>query len=237
MTLTLKPLGLPPRFKRVSGSTPPRPGAPIEINLGYTARRVFEPFHARRQRWACLVVHRRGGKTVACVMDLIDAAMRADMASPEERAKKPDPRFAYLAPTYAQAKDTAWEYLKRYTPLPFRAWNSVESDLMVRFRQRCGVCDCMALRTTSVCAALTRTASCWTNMATSIRARGRRCCVRSLADRNGWAVFIGTPKRFLATTSTRSISKPRTIPNGSRWCCARRRAGCYRLTSSATCAA
>ena len=38
-------------------------------------------------------------------MDLIDAALRC---------KKPNPRFAYLAPYYAQAKDVAWTYVKQY---------------------------------------------------------------------------------------------------------------------------
>ena len=49
--------------------------ASMEINLGYTRDRSSRAFHARKQRWSCLVVHRRGGKTVACVMDLIDAAL------------------------------------------------------------------------------------------------------------------------------------------------------------------
>lgn len=38
-------------------------------------------------------------------MDLIDAALRC---------QRPSPRFAYLAPFYAQAKDVAWSYLKQY---------------------------------------------------------------------------------------------------------------------------
>jgi phage terminase large subunit len=80
------------------------------IDLGYRARPQFVSFHKRRQRWGCITAHRRAGKTVACVMDLVDAAMRC---------KRPDPRFAYVAPYYAQAKDVAWSYLKRYTaPIP-----------------------------------------------------------------------------------------------------------------------
>jgi hypothetical protein len=39
-------------------------------------------------------------------MDLIDAALRC---------KKPDGRFAYVAPTFTQAKDVVWGYMKRYT--------------------------------------------------------------------------------------------------------------------------
>jgi hypothetical protein len=150
------------------------------------------PFHARKQRWACLVVHRRGGKTVACVMDLIDAAMRADQAPAEVRAKKPDPRYAYLAPTYAQAKDTAWEYLKRYTAnIP--GVEQRESDLMVRFRnggrvRLYGAENYERLRGTYADGIVLDEYG-------DIDPRAWPEVLRpSLADRNGWAVFIGTPK-------------------------------------------
>ena len=51
-------------------------GMHAAIDLGYRARREFVPFHRRAQRWSCIVAHRRAGKTVACVMDLVDAALR-----------------------------------------------------------------------------------------------------------------------------------------------------------------
>ena len=125
-------------------------------------------------------------------MDLIDAAMRADMASPEERAKKPDPRFAYLAPTYAQAKDTAWEYLKRYTA-SIPGVEQRESDLMVRFRnggrvRLYGAENYERLRGTYADGIVLDEYG-------DIDPRAWPEVLRpSLADRNGWAVFIGTPK-------------------------------------------
>jgi phage terminase large subunit len=78
------------------------------IATGYQAREQFKPFHARTQRWAIGVAHRRAGKTVCCVNDLIDAAIRL---------KRPFPhgRFGYIAPFRAQAQDAAWSYLKHYT--------------------------------------------------------------------------------------------------------------------------
>ena len=63
------------------------------------------PLHLRETRWGIVVAHRRAGKTVACVMDLIDDALRCPL---------PNPRFAYIAPYYAQAKDVAWQYVKQY---------------------------------------------------------------------------------------------------------------------------
>src|SRR5215207_3806021 len=75
------------------------------INLGYQPRAQFRDFHGRKQRWAVLVCHRRAGKTVACVMDLIDAALRCKLECP---------RYAYIAPLYKQAKTVAWDYVKSY---------------------------------------------------------------------------------------------------------------------------
>ncbi len=153
------------------------------IDLGYHARTQFEAFHARTQRWACLVVHRRGGKTVACIMDLIDAALRC---------KRNDGRFAYLAPTYAQAKDTAWSYLKRFTA-DIPGIEQRESDLMVicpngaRVRLF-GAENYDRLRGTYADGLVLDEYG-------DIDPRAWPEVLRpSLADRQGWAVFIGTPR-------------------------------------------
>ena len=45
------------------------------IILPYAPRRVFLPYHARAQRWSCIVAHRRCGKTVACINDMIKRAL------------------------------------------------------------------------------------------------------------------------------------------------------------------
>jgi hypothetical protein len=82
-----------------------------------TPRSVFIPFHARRQRWACMITHRRAGKTVGCIRDMIDKAVR-----------KPGGRFAYVAPLRNQAKTVACDYLKdfarRSSPSPRTRLNS-----------------------------------------------------------------------------------------------------------------
>jgi phage terminase large subunit len=164
---------------------PPRAFQPPaqRIDLGYQARPQFEPFHARKQRWACLVVHRRAGKTVACVMDLVDAALRC---------KKQDGRFAYLAPTYAQAKDTSWAYLKRFTAgIP--NVEQRESDLMVVFpngaRVRLyGAENYERLRGTYQDGLVMDEYGDFDPRAWPEVLRP------SLADREGWAVIIGTPK-------------------------------------------
>jgi phage terminase large subunit len=54
-----------------------------------------------------MVCHRRAGKTIATVNDIVSRAL---YASDVER-----PRYAYIAPYYSQAKQIAWDYLKHYT--------------------------------------------------------------------------------------------------------------------------
>ena len=72
----------------------------------YAPRAQFLDFHHREQRWAVLVCHRRAGKTVAAVNDLIAKALFTD---------KKHARFAYIAPLYSQAKSIAWDYLLQFT--------------------------------------------------------------------------------------------------------------------------
>lgn len=153
------------------------------IDLGYRTRRQFAPFHRRKQRWACIVAHRRAGKTVACIMDLVDAALRC---------QKPNGRFAYIAPFYAQAKDVAWAYLKQYTaPIPGVVHN--ESELRVDLPNGCrlrlyGADNYQRLRGLYFDGVILDEYAdmdprAWTEV---IRA--------TLSDRKGWATFIGTPK-------------------------------------------
>ena len=154
-----------------------------KIRLGYQARPQFAAFHARKQRWSCIVAHRRAGKTVACVMDLIDAALRC---------KKPDGRFSYVSPTYTQSKDTAWSYLKRFTT-DIPGVEQRESDLMVLFpngsRVRLyGADNFDRLRGTYADGMVI-------DEYADIDPRAWPEVLRpSLADRQGWCVFIGTPK-------------------------------------------
>ena len=93
------------------------------ITIPYRPRAAFKPLHQRPQRFAVGVAHRRAGKTVACINELIKGALSS---------KRNQPRFAYIAPFFVQAKDIAWEYVKHYS----RAVPGVkfhESELRVDF--------------------------------------------------------------------------------------------------------
>ena len=74
------------------------------IVIQYRPRAAFMPLHNRQQRWAVVVAHRRAGKTVACINELIKAALTDT---------RPDGRYAYVAPFYSQAKSVAWDYLAK----------------------------------------------------------------------------------------------------------------------------
>lgn len=76
------------------------------IRINYQPRDIFIPLHNRTKRWALVVAHRRCGKTVADINELIKGALLCP---------RKDPRFAYIAPTYSQAKDVAWSYLQEYS--------------------------------------------------------------------------------------------------------------------------
>lgn len=98
---------------------------PVNVVIPYVPRQLFRPFHDRKQRFSCEVVHRRAGKTVSRVNDLIRCAMT------EERER---PRFAYIAPFLKQAKAVAWDYLKFYShPLVQYGATFNESELRVDY--------------------------------------------------------------------------------------------------------
>lgn len=157
--------------------------SPETIELGYAARDAFVPFHKREQRFSVIVAHRRAGKTVASIIDLIDAALRCT---------KQNPRFAYIAPYYAQAKDVVWSYVKQYTAgIPGASANEGELrvDLPNGARLRLyGADNYDRLRGIYLDGVVLD------EFADQPPQAWREVIRPALADRQGWAVFIGTPK-------------------------------------------
>ena len=80
----------------------------VEVEIPYIPRPEFIPYHDRTQRFAKIVAHRRYGKTVGCINDLIRRALL-------NTRREPSPRYAYIGPTFVQVKDVAWSYVKHYT--------------------------------------------------------------------------------------------------------------------------
>ena len=168
------------------------------IKLPYAPRRVFLSYHARIKRWSCIVAHRRCGKTVACINDMIKKAIIIN---------RPHGRYAYVAPFLAQAKEVAWEYLKRYAaPIitdknEGELWVELINGSRIRLhgadnpdRLRGNYLDGVVLDE-------------FGDMRPSIWGEVIR---PMLADRGGWATFIGTPKgrNEFAKVFERSQSNP-----------------------------
>lgn len=95
-----------------------------EVVINYQPRDVFQPYHESDKRFSLTVAHRRAGKTVARINKLIREAINC---------RKSNPRFAYLAPYYIQAKDIAWNYLKQYAAPALRNRAPNESELSITF--------------------------------------------------------------------------------------------------------
>lgn len=155
------------------------------IIIPYRPRGAFKSFHARTQRWASLNVHRRGGKTVATVNDLIKRALL-------NNRQWPPPRYAYIAPYYNQAKRIAWGYAKHYSDVvPGREFN--ESELKITYPNGAtlrlfGADNPDALRGDYLDGAACDEFADWAPSVFPMVIRPM------LADFGGWATFIGTPK-------------------------------------------
>lgn len=154
--------------------------------VDYVPRSQFYGFHVRDKRWAVIVAHRRAGKTVACVMELLTRAL----ATP-----KPSARYAYIAPFREQAKTVAWAYLKHYAQAVVRdpVTDMRESDLEVRLFNGStirlfGADNPNALRGMYLDGVVMDE---YADMRPSLWGEVIR---PTLSDRRGWAVFIGTPR-------------------------------------------
>lgn len=133
-------------------------------------------------RWGAAVCHRRFGKSVCAVNHLQKAATLC-------RLKRP--RYGYIAPTYTQGKSIVWDYMKHYArPIPGVRVN--ESELRVDYPNEGQVrifgadnpdslrgmyfdgvvLDEYGLHPPKIFTEVLRP---------------------MLSDRNGWALFLGTP--------------------------------------------
>lgn len=153
------------------------------VIIPYHPRQAFKPLHYRKQRWAVVVAHRRAGKTVACINQLIKSAMTSTL---------PDSRYAYVAPFYRQAKTVAWDYLKRYSR-PIAGIKINEAELRIDYPNGSrislyGADNPDALRGLFFDGLVADEYGDWRPSVWGYVIRP------ALADRRGWAIIIGTPK-------------------------------------------
>ena len=93
------------------------------VPIPYKPRPLQREIHAAMKRFNVLNLHRRFGKTVFAVNQLIRDVLECPL---------PNPRGYYFAPYYSQAKKIAWEYVRQFTQtIPGIKYN--ESELRVDF--------------------------------------------------------------------------------------------------------
>lgn len=154
-----------------------------EIVIPYAPREQQLEIHELidNKRFTVVVAHRRMGKTVSAINHLIKAAILND---------KEAPRYAYIAPTYGQAKRVAWDYLVKYVK-PLGGTENISEmrvDFMGRRIQLYGSDNPDSLRGQYFDGVILdeigdQNPKIWTDIVRP-----------ALADRLGWCLFIGTPK-------------------------------------------
>ncbi|MDR0338728.1 MAG: terminase family protein [Desulfovibrio sp.] len=159
--------------------------AELTVEIPYTPRPVQRKIHTELEafRFCVLVAHRRMGKTVLAVNQLIKRAFTDG---------KQNGSYGYIAPFRNQAKEIAWAYLKRYTaPIPDRDANESELSILLPNGSRIrlfGADNPDALRGMYFDGVILD------EVAQMKREVWDEIIQPALADRKGWAVFIGTPK-------------------------------------------
>lgn len=158
------------------------------IDLGYAPRPLQAKLHAEIKRFSVLVCHRRWGKTHFVLMEAIDRGLRCTQKNPQ---------YAYIAPTYSQAKRIAWEILKGYAN-KIDGFEANESELRIdiprpQFGDRVriyllGAENPGSLRGLYLDGAILDE---FAEMSPEIWSTVIR---PALSDRLGWGIFIGTPK-------------------------------------------
>lgn len=156
------------------------------VNLGYYPRDWQRQVHTQRKRFNVFALHRRAGKTEAAIMQLVDDALRFKLELGF---------FAYIAPFLKQAKAIAWVRLKqKLGPLIERGVVVVnESDLSVRFRHNGAVIRLFGADNADALRGLRLDGVVMDEVAQMDPEVWEQIVQPTLADRKGWAWFIGTP--------------------------------------------
>ena len=155
------------------------------VVIPYAPRPLQRQIHNSLKRFNVLVCHRRFGKTVLAINELIKASLTCKLR---------EPRYAYIAPLYGQAKRNAWDFLKFYSdPIPDRQLR--DSELRADYPngariQLFGADNPDSLRGVYLDGVVfdeysQQRPSIWTEIVRP-----------ALSDRKGFAIFIGTPKGY-----------------------------------------
>jgi len=155
------------------------------IVIPYTPRVLQAKLHNELARFNVVVCHRRFGKTVFAINQMIKSAVE------DLQTGKKAPRYAYLAPLFKQAKTVAWDELKRLLKdFPDVKFNEAElrADFMDARIQLYGADNPDTLRGIYLDGVILDE---YAQMNPKMYSEVIR---PALSDRKGWGIFIGTPK-------------------------------------------
>lgn len=154
-----------------------------KITLPYSPRDWQKQAEKELDKFTVMVVHRRAGKTFFAVEQLFERALFTN---------RPRPQVAYIAPSYKQAKQVCWEYIKQWAKcVPNTKVN--ESELRVDLPNGGRIMVLGAENPDSLrgiyldYAILDEVADMPENLWGEV-------VFPTLTDRSGGALFIGTPK-------------------------------------------
>lgn len=158
-----------------------------KYSTGYTPRKHQIELHLNMKRFNVIVCHRRFGKTVWAVNTLIDRGFNCQLQNP---------KFAYIAPNYGQAKRVAWDMIKWYLRnIPGVETN--EADLRITIPKAGGQKITFMLLGSENPETLKGLYldGCILDEFAECDPRVWSETIRpALSDRLGWAVFMGTPR-------------------------------------------
>lgn len=158
------------------------------ISTGYVPRPLQQMLHAKLKRFNVIVCHRRFGKTVFAVNEIIDQAVRCP---------RKNPQYAYIGPSYGQVKRVAWDYAKDFTRnLPGVKFNEAELRIEIPRPQFGDKIKIMLLsgENPDSLRGLYLDGSVLDEYAEMNPVVWSQVIRPALSDRIGWANFIGTPK-------------------------------------------
>lgn len=183
------------------------------VSIPYCPRPYQAEIHEQleKHRFAVIVMHRRAGKTVMVLNHMLRCALQSRRLSS---------LFAYIAPFRDQAKAIAWRYLQHFSaPVPGRKFN--QTELSVAFPNGSairlfGADNADALRGLRFDGVVMDEVA---DMKPSVWMEVVR---PALSDRNGWGIFIGTPRGqnlFFEMFQEASAVEAK----GGQWCAIMRR--------------
>lgn len=159
-----------------------------EVSTGYVPRPLQAILHSQLKRFNVLVLHRRFGKTVFAINEMVDQGLRC---------QKHNPQLAYIAPNYGQAKRVAWDMIKGVVKdIPGVSINEADLRIDIARPARKDRIRFMLLGAENPGSirgiyldgvVMDEVGEMGSEMFNTV--------VRpALSDRMGWAIFIGTPK-------------------------------------------